>query len=99
MRTALLSKHGNEIKHILAVFSVHSSAERGWHGEKAHGDQGTLFYSIFNVINPTPPPFLSADFGDYNHFDSQDFLREYVLFPMVSVNPFLVTYLLPPLEV
>ncbi|KAF6293576.1 protein tyrosine phosphatase non-receptor type 14 [Rhinolophus ferrumequinum] len=25
---------------------------------------------------------VQADFGDYNHFDSQDFLREYVLFPM-----------------
>lgn len=28
--------------------------------------------------------FFSADFGDYNQFDSQEFLREYVLFPMVS---------------
>lgn len=25
---------------------------------------------------------VQADFGDYNQFDSQDFLREYVLFPM-----------------
>ncbi|XP_038616649.1 tyrosine-protein phosphatase non-receptor type 14 isoform X1 [Tachyglossus aculeatus] len=25
---------------------------------------------------------VQADFGDYNHFASQDFLREYVLFPM-----------------
>lgn len=27
---------------------------------------------------------LLADFGDFNHFPSQDFLREYVLFPVVS---------------
>uniref|UniRef100_A0ACB8GAK3 Tyrosine-protein phosphatase non-receptor type 14 n=1 Tax=Sphaerodactylus townsendi TaxID=933632 RepID=A0ACB8GAK3_9SAUR len=25
---------------------------------------------------------VQADFGDYNHFESHDFLREYVLFPM-----------------
>nr|XP_005998636.1 PREDICTED: tyrosine-protein phosphatase non-receptor type 14 [Latimeria chalumnae] len=25
---------------------------------------------------------VQADFGNYNHFESQDFLREYVLFPM-----------------
>lgn len=28
--------------------------------------------------------FFPADFGDYNQFESHDFLREYVLFPMVS---------------
>lgn len=28
--------------------------------------------------------FFPADFGDYDQFESHDFLREYVLFPMVS---------------
>uniref|UniRef100_A0A4W3IJR6 Tyrosine-protein phosphatase non-receptor type n=1 Tax=Callorhinchus milii TaxID=7868 RepID=A0A4W3IJR6_CALMI len=28
---------------------------------------------------------VQADFGDYGQYESQDFLREYVLFPMVSV--------------
>uniref|UniRef100_A0A3B3I348 protein-tyrosine-phosphatase n=1 Tax=Oryzias latipes TaxID=8090 RepID=A0A3B3I348_ORYLA len=27
---------------------------------------------------------VQADFGDFNHFPSQDFLREYVLFPVVN---------------
>lgn len=31
--------------------------------------------------------FFPADFGDYNQFESHDFLREYVLFPMVSTLP------------
>lgn len=31
--------------------------------------------------------FFPADFGDYNQFESHDFLREYVLFPMVSALP------------
>ncbi|RXM93825.1 Tyrosine-protein phosphatase non-receptor type 14 [Acipenser ruthenus] len=29
---------------------------------------------------------VQADFGDYNQFESQDFLREYVLFPVVSIS-------------
>lgn len=33
---------------------------------------------------------VSADFGDYTLFKSQDFLREYVLFPVVSFQSFSV---------
>ncbi|KAG9347226.1 hypothetical protein JZ751_004793 [Albula glossodonta] len=29
---------------------------------------------------------VQADFGDYNQFQSQDFLREYVLFPVIDKN-------------
>ena len=45
------------------------------------------------------PLFFSADFGDYNQFDSQDFLREYVLFPMVSVSSFFLIHVLSSLDI
>lgn len=36
---------------------------------------------------------ISADFGDFTQFMSQDFLREYVLFPVVSPQLFTVQVL------
>lgn len=36
-------------------------------------------------------PFLStADFGDFNRYDSQEFLQKFVLFPIVSASFFMV---------
>uniref|UniRef100_A0A3Q2NNC5 Protein tyrosine phosphatase non-receptor type 14 n=1 Tax=Fundulus heteroclitus TaxID=8078 RepID=A0A3Q2NNC5_FUNHE len=40
---------------------------------------------------------VQADFGDFTHFPSQDFLREYVLFPVVS-HPTSSNLVLPPAE-
>lgn len=34
--------------------------------------------------------YFVADFGDFTQFMSQDFLREYVLFPVVSPQTFTV---------
>jgi len=34
--------------------------------------------------------YFLADFGDFTQFMSQDFLREYVLFPVVSSQTFTV---------
>ena len=34
--------------------------------------------------------YFLADFGDFTQFMSQDFLREYVLFPVVSPQTFTV---------
>jgi len=36
--------------------------------------------------------YFLADFGDFTHFMSQDFLREYVLFPVVSPQTSLFKY-------
>ncbi|KAG8504452.1 Tyrosine-protein phosphatase non-receptor type 14 [Galemys pyrenaicus] len=43
---------------------------------------GAVRRPVLSVWRHVTGPLLPADFGDYNQFDSQDFLREYVLFPM-----------------
>ena len=30
------------------------------------------------------PPSTSADFGDFNRYESEEFLQKFVLFPIVS---------------
>lgn len=98
--TVLLSKSGNDIKRIMALF-LFTSVEKGWSRILNVAVILLLFYSIFNFTYSisSPPPFFSADFGDYNQFDSQDFLREYVLFPMVSAISFFLINFLPSLVV